>query len=87
VAEPQHRAFPSSKWQVRILSPVVQPMAGFLPVGYTDLLQGCAVRSQFVGDEDSSPFIPLHGFFQGSQRGFLVPRKFSGNRKYSQTAR
>ena len=47
--EPLHGPFSSSKWQVRILRPIVQPAARFLLVGIADILHCRAVGSKFVG--------------------------------------
>jgi hypothetical protein len=46
--EAEHRTFSSSKWQVRILGPIVQPAAGLLPTTVPDNFHRGTIRSQFV---------------------------------------
>ena len=50
-AEPLHGPFSSSKRQVRILRPIVQPAARFLLVGVADVLHRRAIGSKFVGHQ------------------------------------
>jgi hypothetical protein len=47
-AEPLHASLRSSKRNVGILSPIVQPAASFLLVGIADFLHRRTVRSQLV---------------------------------------
>ena len=49
--KPEHRPFSPSKGQVRILGPVVQPVANFLHMCCVELLQRCAVRAQLIRDD------------------------------------
>ena len=58
--EPEHRPFPSSKRQVRILRPVVLPTAGFLAVSRTDHLQRCPIGPEFVRDKDMWTTVTFH---------------------------
>jgi hypothetical protein len=60
--EPKHRPLPSSERKVRVLRPVVQPPAGFLPVRCTDLFQGRAVLAKLVRHVALAPTVPLHSF-------------------------
>lgn len=53
------RPLAASEWQMRVLCPVVQPAAGFLPVGRPDFLQGGPVAAWFVGhDLFGPPVVP-----------------------------
>jgi hypothetical protein len=72
VPEAQHRPLPSSKWQVRILRPVVPPATRFLPVGRADRLQRGSIRAMQVGHEDMRPIVPLDGFLQEFQNRLPV---------------
>ena len=58
--EPLHGAFSSSKRQVRILRPIVQPVARFLLVGIADILHCGAVGSKFVGYQYMRVAMALH---------------------------
>ena len=59
-AEPLHGPFSSSKWQVRILRPIVQPAARFLLVCIADVLHRRAVGSEFVGHQHMRATVALH---------------------------
>ena len=72
--EAEHGPFPSSKWLVRILTPIVQPTAGFLASGRSDLPQCSAVGPKLVGHENICRTMFLDGFIEKFQRSFLVPR-------------
>ena len=49
LSEAEHGPFPPSNWQVRILSPVIQPAANFLSVSVANDLHRSPVRAKFVG--------------------------------------
>ncbi len=70
----KHRSLSSSKRQVRILCPVVQPVTGFLTIRRPDFLQCSAIGAQLVRDENVRPPMPLHCFLQEFQGCFLVAR-------------
>lgn len=55
-----HGALSSSKWQVRILNPVVEPATGFLLLGIADDLHGGTVGSQLVSHNDMRITVSLH---------------------------
>ncbi|SDK84467.1 Subtilase family protein [Aliiruegeria lutimaris] len=59
-SEPLHCSLSSSKWQVRILRPVVEPATGFLTTDRADLLQRGTIRSEAVSHDDFRPAVALH---------------------------
>jgi hypothetical protein len=59
---------------VRILYPVVEPSARFLPVLSADLLQGCTIGTKFVGHDHLWLSMLAHCFSQEFQRSLFVSR-------------
>ncbi len=68
-----HSSFALSNRQVRIFRPVVLPAAKIMVLGKSQLLQGSAVRWQFVGDEGiRNKALLFQQFAHQLQRCFLV---------------
>ena len=71
-SEPQHRAFSSTDWPVRIFSPVVQPATHFAAVAVAQLSHRCRVGSQPICDDRLGATVPLQCLLQEPQcRGFV----------------
>ena len=72
--EPLHRTLWPLDRQVRILRPIVQPAAGFLPELDTELPHGGTRGPQVVSDEGFGLAMPLQRPPQASRCCLLVPR-------------
>jgi len=71
--EAEHRPLSSSERQVCILRTVVQPAAGFLPVGDAQVFHGRSVGPQLVGHVAIARTMFLHSFPKKLQSCLLVP--------------
>ena len=64
----------ASKRLVRSLRAIVRPMTGFLPIADVEVTQGGTMGPEAVASQDMRTAMPLQGFLQEFQRGFLVTR-------------
>jgi hypothetical protein len=69
----QQRTFSSSKRLMRVLTPIVQPTAGFLLLCIAYFSHCSAVGSQFVDHDDMRVFIASHRFFKEFQCRLAIP--------------
>jgi len=58
--EALHRPLASSKRQVRVFSPVVEPTPGFLPDGIADNLHRGTVGAEFISHNDLRLSVAFH---------------------------
>ena len=70
--KPMHRPFSSSRWQVRVLDPVVQPAASCLQVLRSQSWQGVPIRRQVIGDDLLGPTVSAHQSPEEFQRRAFV---------------
>jgi hypothetical protein len=69
----EHRPFSSSKWQVRILSPVVLPAARLLLGRIANDLHRCAIGTKFIRHDHFWIATAFHRFSYEFQRCFTIP--------------
>jgi hypothetical protein len=71
--KPEHRSFSSSKRQVRVLDPIVEPPSRRLKVLGSERFQRHTVRWKAIRDDCLRSTVALHQFPEEFQCGTLVP--------------
>jgi len=72
-SKPKHGPFSSSKGQVAVLGPIIEPPPDILFVLIANDFHGGFVRAKPVGDDDFWVAVSLHGLAQKLQRSMAIP--------------